>query len=127
MIKVFYDGACGLCAKEILHYQKIAPTGRFDWVDVMQTPEKLENTGLTQVDALMALYAQDAQGQLHKGVDAFLIIWANLRRWRLLVPLVKLPGVYQLAGWVYKHFAKWRFKRLAHCQMANQKAKADSL
>ena len=29
MIKVFYDGKCGLCSKEINHYRKIAGAGIF--------------------------------------------------------------------------------------------------
>ena len=26
---VFYDGKCGLCSKEINHYKKIAPNGKY--------------------------------------------------------------------------------------------------
>ena len=42
MIKVFYDGKCGLCAKEINHYKEIAPQGIFEWVDVTESPKRLE-------------------------------------------------------------------------------------
>ncbi|MEC9079196.1 MAG: DCC1-like thiol-disulfide oxidoreductase family protein, partial [Pseudomonadota bacterium] len=31
MITVFFDGKCGLCSREIRHYQKIAPAERFCW------------------------------------------------------------------------------------------------
>ena len=35
--QVLYDGKCGLCNKEILYYQTIAPKGKFEWVDITIT------------------------------------------------------------------------------------------
>ena len=29
LVTVFYDGKCGLCSKEINHYKKIAPNGKY--------------------------------------------------------------------------------------------------
>jgi len=70
------------------------------------------------VAALERLHAQSEDGAIHVGVDAFLIIWAALPRWRLLGSIISLPGCYQLAGKLYDRFAKKRFERLEHCQAA---------
>ena len=43
MIKVFYDGKCGLCSKEIGHYMKISPPKTFIW---LEKPIKLKKTYL---------------------------------------------------------------------------------
>ena len=34
MIKVLYDGKCGLCNKEINYYKKIANNKNFKWLDI---------------------------------------------------------------------------------------------
>jgi DNA-binding transcriptional LysR family regulator len=41
-IKVFYDGKCGLCSKEINYYIRIAPINTFDWYDVATKPDDLK-------------------------------------------------------------------------------------
>jgi len=121
MIRVFYDGACGLCAKEMNHYQKIAPAGVFDWCDVMKNPHVLDELGISLAQALKVLHAQDAQREIHQGIDAFILMWKQMPRWRVLACCVSLPLVYSMVCWAYSGFAAWRFKRLSHCQVAMKK------
>jgi len=118
MIKVFYDGKCGLCRREIEHYKVISPLSVFDWVDVTVDSAALEKFSISYADALKLLHAEDAQGVLHVGVDAFLLIWRQIPRWRILAKIVAFPGVYSIMNIIYKVFAVWRFNRLAHCQLA---------
>lgn len=118
MITVFYDGACGLCRREMNHYRAIAGEGVFDWCDITERADALAGTGIAYVDALRLLHARTADGRMHIGVDAFIVMWRNLPRWRYLARFVALPGVRQMAQLVYRAFAHWRFKRLAHCQIA---------
>jgi predicted DCC family thiol-disulfide oxidoreductase YuxK len=113
-ITVFYDGACGLCAKEINHYKKIAPQGVFEWIDITHDLIVFEALGYTKEEGLRALHALDHGGDMHKGIDAFLLIWGKLKHWRLLVVFVSLPGVVHLVRFFYKHFANWRFKKLGY-------------
>ena len=36
LVTVFYDGKCGLCSREINHYKKIAPNGKYQiWYIVL--------------------------------------------------------------------------------------------
>jgi predicted DCC family thiol-disulfide oxidoreductase YuxK len=120
MMTVFYDGACNLCAREIAHYQRIAPPGLVRWDDITQSPAALENEGITLAQGLKQLHVKDAEGKIHVGVDAFIILWKQLPYWRLLGWLVALPVIRHGAGMLYRYFADWRFKRLAHCQRAQQ-------
>jgi predicted DCC family thiol-disulfide oxidoreductase YuxK len=118
MITVFYDGKCGICRREIEHYKHVAPQGVFIWQDITTDASALENLGITYANGLRLLHAQDAQGKMHVGVDAFLLIWQQIPRWRMLGVLVGLPLVRRFANTAYHAFATWRFKRLSHCQLA---------
>lgn len=119
-ITVFYDGKCSLCSREIRHYQRIAPGDTFDWVDVTAYQSALDDHGLSLVNTLKYLHAKDRDGELHIGVDAFILMWAQLARWHWLAKLVSLRPVYQLADIAYRRFASVRFRRLAHCQLAEE-------
>lgn len=118
MIKVFYDGKCGLCRREIDYYQTIAPDDVFEWVDITLDASGLEGLGVTYAEGLKLLHAQDAQGKLHVGVDAFILIWRHLPLWRVLSFIVGSGFIRPIAKFAYSAFAAWRFKRLAHCQIA---------
>lgn len=123
MITVFYDGKCGLCSREINYYRSIAPAGIFDWQDITESTDALNEQGVSLADGLKLLHAQDQSGRMYIGVDAFILIWKQLKRWHVLAAFVELPLVRQLAELTYRVFADWRFKRLAHCQLAvKQKA-----
>ena len=117
-IIVFYDGQCGLCAKEINHYRKVTPDGIFDWQDVTQSTVVLEKTNISLAESLKRLHVIDSNSKLHIGVDAFIIIWRQLKCWEILAFFVSLPIIRQTANFAYKVFANWRFKRLTHCQLA---------
>jgi len=118
MITVFYDGKCGLCSKEIDHYKSIAPDGIFIWEDITQSTTALNKEGINLADGLKLLHAKNNNGKMHIGLDAFILIWGQLKRWKILSSLDSLPIVYQLTTLAYKAFANWRFKRLSHCQIA---------
>jgi len=115
---VFYDGMCGLCSKEINHYKRIAPAGMFHWQDLTLSAEELEKEGVSLADGLRLLHVRDEAGRLHIGVDAFILIWSQLRRWRLLAGIVSIPPVRRVAQAVYVAFADRRFNSLQHCQVA---------
>ena len=121
MIKVFYDGKCGLCRREIAHYQRIAPAHVFDWVDITVDASSLERLGVTYADGLKLLHAQDSQNTLHVGVDAFILIWQQMPRWRVLAQIVRLPPVRSVANILYRAFAVWRFKKMGYhaCRIEN--------
>lgn len=120
MITVFYDGQCGLCSKEINHYKKVAAEGIFDWQDVTRDTTVLKQEGISVTQALKSLHARDNNGNMHIGVDAFILIWRQLPRWKVLAFWVGLPGIKQLASLAYKAFATWHFKKQSHCGVVPQ-------
>ncbi len=119
MITVFYDGKCGLCRREIEHYIKIAPVDVFHWVDVTIDQSTIKALNIAYADALRQLHVQDEQGNMHIGVDAFIVIWKHIPRWRILSKIASLPIIRPIANKAYKAFASWRFKKLGYdqCQL----------
>lgn len=113
-IAVYYDGACGLCSREIGHYKKIAPQGVFEWVDITQTPELFTQNGFDLIAGLKALHARDQKGQFFVGADAFILIWRYLPGWRYFAPIANLPGIRHIARGAYKRFAAWRVRNLGY-------------
>ena len=121
LTKVFYDGKCGLCSKEINYYKRIVPKNIFEWHDIASNPNILKDIRISQYDALMYLHATDQKSNLKIGVDAFILIWDKLKYWKILSILIRTPIIYSIAKITYKLFANYRFKKLAHCQVASQK------
>ncbi len=118
MITVFYDGKCGLCSKEINHYRDIAEDGVFDWQDITQSTAALHKEGISLSQGLKLLHAKDEHGNLYVGIDAFILIWKQLKRWKILALIATIPIINSILKFAYKHFANWRFNRLTHCQIA---------
>ena len=121
MIKVFYDGKCGMCSREIRHYMKISPRETFIWRDIANEPQHLKEINVSQSYALKRLHVIDQDGKIQVGVDAFIAIWSKIPRWRLLAFLCAMPGIKFTLSVLYNKFADWKFARSAHCQMAVQK------
>lgn len=122
-ITVYYDGKCGLCSREINHYRKIAPKDMFSWQDITDSAVELNKEGISLAEGLKLLHAKDNSGQMHIGVDAFILIWKQLKRWRVLAALARMPVIRHIANMGYRGFANWRFKRLEHCQLAAKQGK----
>ena len=123
LTKVFYDGKCGLCSKEINYYKRIAPKNIFEWHDIASNPNILKDIRVSQYDALMYLHATDQKSNLKIGVDAFILIWDKLKYWKILSILIRPPIIYSIARSRINYLlttdlkslliAKWQVRRLS--------------
>ncbi|MEK9779562.1 MAG: DUF393 domain-containing protein [Gammaproteobacteria bacterium] len=123
MISVFFDGKCNLCSKEINYYQRIAPKNTFNWVDITKTPGELDKFEIKLSDGLRLMHVADSNGNIFTGVDAFIIMWKQIKYWKFLGLFVSLPIVKQIAKLLYQYFADWRFNRYEHCLIAQENEK----
>lgn len=117
MITVFYDGKCGLCSKEIAYYKTIAPSEKFTWCDITLDSRPLTRKGVSFRNGLMFFHVEDENGTMHTALDAFIIVWQELRSWRYLAKIVSLPVLKPLMNRCYKIFAKYRFKKNGYCKV----------
>ena len=123
MISVFFDGKCNLCSKEINYYQRIAPKNTFNWVDITKNPDELDRFEIKLSDGLRLMHVADSNGNISTGVDAFIIMWKQIKYWKFLGLFVSLPIVKQIANLLYQYFADWRFNRYEHCLIAQENEK----
>ena len=123
VISVFFDGKCNLCSKEITYYQRIAPKNTFNWVDITKNPDELDRFEIKLSDGLRLMHVADSNGNISTGVDAFIIMWKQIKYWKILGFFVSLPIVKQIANLLYQYFADWRFNRYEHCLSAQENEK----
>lgn len=116
MITIFYDGKCGACSREILYYQKKVPHNAFLWKDVIESADELVILNVSVTQALMALHAIDNGNQIQVGIDAFILIWTEIRGWRILAKIISFPVIKPLSILAYNKFAKVRFSRSTNCK-----------
>ena len=105
-VTVYFDGSCPLCRREISLYQRSESDARLRWHDVSQCVP--DAPGLSPEIAMARFHVRDAQGQLHSGARAFVVLWRQLPGWRWLTLLAALPGVTPLLEWAYVQFLKVR-------------------
>lgn len=119
MIKVFYDGKCSVCAKEINFYKKIAKENTVEWVDLTQDESEFQKMGYSKSEGLMYMHVQNSKGDMQIGVNAFITMWKELGgMWRFLAFFIALPIIKQLTSLAYLAFAKYRFKKMGyHCEL----------
>tara|TARA_B100000475_G_C14903906_1_gene275887 strand:- start:156 stop:515 length:360 start_codon:yes stop_codon:yes gene_type:complete len=117
MITVFFDGKCSICRREINYYKKISNSSNINWHDIANYPEKLNQINITQSQALKFLHALDNNNKIHIGVDAFILIWTQLKYWKLLAKFISIPIIKKLTSIIYDKFARYRFSKLYHCQI----------
>lgn len=108
-MKIFYDGACGVCSKEMAHYRKVADQ-RIRFVDIAADDFNAEDYGRSSDDFQRELHACDADGCFYTGVEAFRKLWEALPSpfYPLLSLTVGLPGVNFAARTGYAIFARYR-------------------
>lgn len=113
--RVLYNADCPVCSFEINHYAAYArrqalPLGFEDL-----NTDDLADWGLTRDQAAQRLYVLK-DGTLYSGIPAFLLLWQDMPRYRWLARLVGLPGIRQIACFVYDRMLapliyRWHLRR----------------
>ena len=63
-LRVFYDGKCPLCQREIAYYQRLTSTEPINWIDANENPNQLKAAGITKAEALARLHAVSTKGEI---------------------------------------------------------------
>jgi predicted DCC family thiol-disulfide oxidoreductase YuxK len=115
-LTTFYNGACPICRREMEHYRRLDAEegdGALGWCDVAQAPDALAAFGIGAEAAKRRLHVVDGDGRLHAGIDAFILLWEQMPRYRGLARLARLPVVHGIAAWGYEHVVAAAFYRWA--------------
>lgn len=113
---VLYNANCPVCNFEIQHYAQYAEANdlliRFDDLN----SDARAQWGLDADTAARRLYVLH-EDKLTLGIPAFLVLWAQMPKYRWLGRIVGLPGIRQVASALYDFVLapiiyRWHLRRL---------------
>jgi predicted DCC family thiol-disulfide oxidoreductase YuxK len=112
-ITVYFDGLCPVCSREVTLYRWLDRRERIRWLDLAGADDVLDAEMFTLDAALEQLHVRDANGSLHLGFDAHLLMWQRLIGFRTLSRWLKRwPIVRNVAEHAYRAFTRRRPGRL---------------
>jgi predicted DCC family thiol-disulfide oxidoreductase YuxK len=120
---LLYDGDCAFCRTWVARLARCDGAGRIDCVPADQRDRI---SGLPQLDAAdlnRAVHLVTADGTVYRGADAFARVVDYFPRWRLLGPLLRLPGVRWASHRVYSAIAARRHRfgcGSDHCRIGEE-------
>ena len=100
--KVYFNNSCSVCRMEINHYKKF--NEKLGWIDVTNNKEAEKETAKSSAELIRRLHVEQ-DGKIYQGIDAFLIVWSRLPKYRWLYKLVKTPGIYHASYIAYECLA----------------------
>ena len=106
VVKVWFDSACPLCAKEIKIMRKLDWFNKVDFVDVLSTPD----CPIQREHLLERFHAQRLGGPLLNGAAAFALLWRSLPLLRPLGEIARIPFVLRILEIIYLRFLAIRPK-----------------
>ena len=116
--KVYFNNSCSVCRMEINHYKKF--NENLGWIDVTNNKEAQKETAKSSAELIRRLHVEQ-DGKIYQGIDAFLIVWSRLPKYRWLYKLIKTPGIYHASYIAYECLAYILFIKNKG-QLANEKS-----
>lgn len=110
-LRIYYDGACSVCAIEIEYYGRLDRDGRLILVDISAADFDPTPLGLTLDELMDQMHVIDAAGTVYRNIEAFWAIWQAFPAstlYGLLGTLLTLPVVNPCARLGYWLFARFR-------------------
>jgi predicted DCC family thiol-disulfide oxidoreductase YuxK len=103
-ITVYYDGACPRCVRDRESYERLAGAAARDtcWLDITGRDDELAARGIDPQDALRVLHVEDAEGRVHRELDAYILLMSRVPVLRPLAWLIGLPGLRPLLARLYR-------------------------
>ena len=101
-IKVFYDGQCPLCSREIEYYQHQKGAEEIEWVDILSSSKSDFPKGLSQANALKRFHVLGPDGNLMSGGKGFVLLWSTLPNFSYLGKIFN----NKLMGWILEFIYK---------------------
>lgn len=106
--KVYYDGLCHLCSKEMNQYKKIDKEKKISFIDITAKDFNAEDEKLDRKKVQDVLHVRNNEGKLLTGVDSFISIWDTLGIMQPLSTLAKNKFLRPFFDIGYISFAKAR-------------------
>ncbi len=103
MIKVLFNNKCPICSKEINHYKKLKYND-IKWIDINDIDICSKISGKSHRELLHRLHVI-YNDKIYAGLGAFIILWANIPKYRYLSKFISFPVIYQISYVLYEILA----------------------
>lgn len=107
-MKVFYDGLCPLCSREIDYYKKKDQSALIKWCDITEPGFDAQAENLDPTEVHRIFHVKNTAGEIITGVEAFVEIWRTLPELKNWARASQIPGVKPAMKLGYFVFAKVR-------------------
>lgn len=108
-LKLFYDGQCPLCSREIEFLISLISPRKVEFIDISSPSFSTDGLGKTQAELMAEIHALEASGKWLKGMEAFRAVYAA-SPYGILGKLSALPGIRQVFDFIYAIFARNRLR-----------------
>ena len=104
-LKVWFDGACPLCQREIALMRRLDRNDAIDFVDVSENADP--SCPIDQSELLARFHAEE-NGTVLSGAEAFAAMWRTIPSLRVLGVIARNKTVLAVLEWLYLRFLKVR-------------------
>ena len=123
-IKVFYNKSCNICKTEINHYKKHCKNN-ISWIDVVNNKQALDLTSKTYPELLRRIHVIK-NGNLISGTAAFLEIWKNIPRYRILYLIFRFKILFIPLNFFYEIVAFLLYVKNKHLLKKDEQKKSSN-
>lgn len=118
-IKVYYDGACHLCSREISYYYRLDHDKKFEWINIAAPEFNSKAEGLDPVQIQKVMHVRLPSGKIKTAVEAFIVIWSQYPKFKHLAWFASQPWIKPFLTLGYHSFARVRkiLPRQKHCPL----------
>ena len=102
-MKVYFNNSCKICRAEINHYKK-QKIDQINWIDITNNQNAQIETKKNDKELLRRLYVEE-NGEIFSGAKAFLLIWKNIPKYKILYSILSLPIIFQIFSVTYELIA----------------------
>ncbi len=111
-LTLYYDGTCPFCAAEMARLRAWDRGGRLAFTDIALPGFDPAHLNASMGDLNLELYSQRADGKVLVGIDSLLAAYTLVGRGWLVWPL-RVPVLRDALAWLYRRFARNRYKMSA--------------
>lgn len=106
-IRIFYDGSCPMCRREIAFIARQRGAEVFVFEDISAKSGDIAE-GVSCQQAMARMHVQTADGKIVSGARAFLVMWGALPRFRWAAKALSIPPIPTVLEGGYRLFLKIR-------------------
>ena len=111
---IYYDAECGACVWGQNRVGRLLASRGWQWVP-LQTPGAAQQLGCTEAELLEEMRLKCADGSVHRGLDAWIVLSRSVRWLSPLGFVLAIPGVHGIAAAMYRWFARHRHRFSPPC------------